>query len=92
MACPVCDHTMQNLGVPERRLWWCQRCGTLKEMEGTAERIELPLHLRHVLAAAKFDPPRWHRSQRASIDAIFTVHQESLSPPHITMGLLSRSF
>lgn len=35
MACPTCDHTMENVGcmhdpyhdVP---LFWCPRCGTLK--------------------------------------------------------------
>lgn len=36
MACPTCGHTMQNLGVdsgpgPTRRVFWCPRCGTLRE-------------------------------------------------------------
>lgn len=34
MACPSCDHTMQNIGIvnPEVQtpLYWCPRCGTLK--------------------------------------------------------------
>lgn len=30
MACPVCDHTMQNLGV-EPIVFYCKRCGTIKE-------------------------------------------------------------
>ncbi len=35
MACPVCEHTMHNVGVmPEPYtkvpLFWCPRCGTLK--------------------------------------------------------------
>jgi len=31
MACPNCDHTMQNLGVYNRRIFWCPRCGTLRD-------------------------------------------------------------
>jgi hypothetical protein len=31
MSCPVCNHTMQNLGVPDQRIFWCPRCGTLRE-------------------------------------------------------------
>ena len=31
MACPNCDHTMQNLGADDRRLFWCPRCGTIRE-------------------------------------------------------------
>lgn len=34
MACSNCDHTMQKLDVPDRRLFWCPRCGTVKN-EGT---------------------------------------------------------
>lgn len=36
MPCPVCDHTMQNLGLDQggRRTFWCPRCGTLKTDEG----------------------------------------------------------
>lgn len=32
MACPVCDRTMQNLGLDQagRRVFWCPTCGTLK--------------------------------------------------------------
>jgi hypothetical protein len=28
MACPTCDHTMQSIG---NQLFWCPRCGTLKD-------------------------------------------------------------
>ena len=31
MACPACDHTMQSFGVvPLGRLFWCNRCGSVK--------------------------------------------------------------
>ncbi len=30
MACPACDHTMQNLGLTADRVFWCPRCGTIK--------------------------------------------------------------
>ncbi len=28
MACPTCSHTMQSV---VDNVWWCQRCGTLKQ-------------------------------------------------------------
>jgi hypothetical protein len=37
MACPTCGHTLQNLGLSAgpvgmtRRVFWCPRCGTLRE-------------------------------------------------------------
>ena len=33
MPCPTCSHTMQNLGLDSagRRVFWCPRCGTLRE-------------------------------------------------------------
>ena len=32
MACEMCDHTMQNLGMSQSlaRVFWCPRCGSLK--------------------------------------------------------------
>lgn len=42
MSCPICGHTMQNLGVGDdpapmsRRVFWCPRCGTLREEVGDA--------------------------------------------------------
>lgn len=32
MACKICDHTMQNLGLAQSgaRVFWCPRCGSLK--------------------------------------------------------------
>ena len=32
MPCPICNHTMQNLGVEGERKFWCPRCGALKTM------------------------------------------------------------
>jgi glutaredoxin-related protein len=34
MSCPTCDHTMQKLSADPKHLWWCPRCGTLKEVVG----------------------------------------------------------
>lgn len=40
MSCPTCAHTMNDLGLsappltarePVRRVYWCPRCGTLRE-------------------------------------------------------------
>lgn len=38
MACPTCDHTMQNLGGTAHKYFWCPRCGTLRE--GTDSKME----------------------------------------------------
>jgi hypothetical protein len=34
MSCPTCSHTMQKLSAAPKHLWWCPRCGTLKEVVG----------------------------------------------------------
>jgi hypothetical protein len=38
MACPNCDHTMQLVSGPMieagNRVWWCPRCGTIKDCDG----------------------------------------------------------
>lgn len=45
MACPTCDHTMQLVAV---LLFWCPRCGTLKQEAGTTEVPALVKRLRHL--------------------------------------------
>lgn len=34
MSCPTCSHTMHKLSASPKHLWWCPRCGTLKEVVG----------------------------------------------------------
>jgi transposase len=38
MACPNCDHTMQQVSGPMieagNRVFWCPRCGTIKDADG----------------------------------------------------------
>lgn len=50
MSCPTCNHTMQNLGAEGQRIFYCPRCGTLKEYCGDFFRIELPYWLRQALS------------------------------------------
>lgn len=52
MPCPICDRTMQRLGMNDR-IFWCGSCGTLKECSGDIERITMPGDLQHVLATAR---------------------------------------
>jgi tRNA(Ile2) C34 agmatinyltransferase TiaS len=33
MPCPSCSGTMQNVGVPDSRVFWCPRCGTLRMVD-----------------------------------------------------------
>ncbi len=38
MACPTCDHTMQNVGDNGgRTVFWCPRCGGLKTRSAVPE-------------------------------------------------------
>jgi tRNA(Ile2) C34 agmatinyltransferase TiaS len=50
MACPTCNQTMQNLGVPGERKFWCPNCGTLKaEQTNGHVDIEAPTVIRRGL-------------------------------------------
>ena len=31
MPCPTCDHTMQLIAKSDEELFWCSRCGTIKD-------------------------------------------------------------
>lgn len=42
MACPTCNHTMQNLGMEAERKFWCNRCGTVKSYTGEFENVSVP--------------------------------------------------
>jgi hypothetical protein len=87
MSCPVCNHTMQNLGSPERRIFWCQRCGTLKEYTGDFSRVEMPLNLQHVLTAANLEKWKKNQSQHTQVSAAFFVHQFDEETPRIEQHL-----
>ncbi len=43
MACTLCGHTMQNLGVEGQRIFWCPRCGSIKSVVGEYESVTVPL-------------------------------------------------
>lgn len=51
MACPTCDHTMQNLGVNGQKIFWCNRCGTIKTVIGDYEEIEEPIWIQDIIYA-----------------------------------------
>lgn len=42
MACPKCDHTMQNIATIPTTTFWCPRCGTIKFIQGGHEESETP--------------------------------------------------
>jgi len=61
MACPTCDHTMQNLGVDSgvdkhKKIFWCPRCGTIKEVVKDHEQIEQTIWSRLIINEVKFQP------------------------------------
>lgn len=84
MACSVCNHTMSNLGSPERRIFWCPRCGTLREYTGDFQRVEMPMNLDKILQAARLLLAKKRVDEVAGIirvDAHFEVrHADEESP------------
>lgn len=92
MACPVCQKTMQNLGSPERRIFWCSGCGTLKEESGEFVRYELPRMLRDVVAAAKLPALAEDRTASINVAAMFDVRQVYMEPtPRIELAVFDAS-
>ena len=57
MPCPTCSHTMQR-AAPD--LWWCERCGTIKDRSGAAA-PKLVLLVREYAELKEWDCPGWHR-------------------------------
>lgn len=55
MPCPLCNHTLQNLGLnePGRRTFWCPRCGTLQTESGEHIEHEVPRVAPRGLSAAE---------------------------------------
>ena len=85
MSCPTCNATMQNLGSPGRRVYWCARCGTLKEVADDCARVELPGWLRHVVAAAQLRPGALNQTQSTAINGTFEIRQRDLEPPQVEL-------
>ena len=48
MPCLVCGHTMHGLGVPEKQVFWCPRCGALKTELGEREEWDVPRLVHYV--------------------------------------------
>ncbi len=78
MPCSVCGHTMHNLGVSGQRIFWCPRCGTLKDNEGTTfENNESPRWTK-MLAAAKWHEVQVEVSENQEITAALDATLRSL--------------
>jgi hypothetical protein len=87
VSCPVCGQTMQNLGTPERRVFWCAGCGTLKEETGDFSKVEMPASLRQVVAAANAFPGRADVRLHAAVKAVFKVDQIGGDIPTVKMEI-----
>lgn len=85
MACPVCDHKMQNLGVHEQRIFWCPRCGTLKMEDRGHRAIERTLWVRHIVSAAKMSRAVLNCSQHTSVKCMFAVDQQGTETPTVRL-------
>lgn len=91
MSCPTCQHTMQNLGVEGRRIFWCPRCGTLKEFSGDFERVETTINTRHIFEAARLEPAQRDRSQHTSVEVVFKVDQYDVERPRLEQMIFKAS-
>lgn len=60
MPCPNCDHTMQNLGVEAKFIFWCPRCGTVK----TETRKYVDGKPTGEITFEEHELPRWQRLPR----------------------------
>lgn len=85
MACPVCDHTMQNLGVEGRRVFWCPRCGTLKMEHSDHVDLESPTWIRQIKLASRFDGPRENVAQHTMVKCVFEANQHDLEPTQLQL-------
>ncbi len=89
MACPTCDHTMQNLGVNGQKIFWCNRCGTIKTVCGDYEEIEETIWIRNIIYAADLDT-RFNQSAQNIVKAIFNCRKYSGNPTKIVMKIDDR--
>ena len=89
MACPTCDHTMQNLGVENQKIFWCPRCGTLKTVSpsGDYEENEQTIFVKTILyrGKKKLTYPSYQNEQKCNVLADFTVNQQNLDHPTIEL-------
>lgn len=84
MPCPTCDHTMHNLGVPQKSIFWCPRCGTIKDEHAVTER---PSWLRRVSEIANLGPSVISTFQANSVKAIFHVRRRDLGAESIELEI-----
>jgi len=87
MACPICQHTMENLGSPSRRIWWCPRCGTLKEETGETGQVVLPIWLRNILESCDLAPRALGQSQCSGVRVTFIVRQVDREVPQLELQI-----
>jgi hypothetical protein len=52
MPCEICNHTVNNIGVEGRRIFWCPRCGTLRTENGDFINSESPWLVKRVRMSA----------------------------------------
>lgn len=90
-GCPVCRHTMQNLGVAGQRIFWCPRCGTLREYTGDFARVEQPLWILGVLRAAALCPKRQGTIQGRHVESSFKIEQRDLEEPRVELIVTDHS-
>lgn len=77
MPCPLCNHTMQNLGLATsgKRIFWCPRCGTLKtDRDGFFKEHEVP---RWSWMLTKFEGIKAEREYIASHKEESHAHSQS---------------
>ena len=86
MACPTCDHTMQNLGVNGQKIFWCNRCGTIKTVTVDFEEFEEPIWIRNIITKANLDT-RFNSISSTVVTAKFDCRREYKESTKLKMKL-----
>jgi len=69
MACPTCDHTMQNLNGGIEPWFWCPRCGTVSQapIEHNHDPPALVNRVVELLGSGSITPEQMELAERLGI-------------------------
>lgn len=80
MSCIRCDHTMQKVGD---HVWWCPRCGTLKEQTW----VSLVGYLNRAKNTTWTTPTDWEHVGEVTEEIAEAIEKERLCCPECGRGV-----
>lgn len=90
MACPICDHTMQDLGIKDisHNIYWCPRCGTLKTVN-KFNSISMTFWSKRIIEAARLSKAEQNVIQSSVVKVDYHVNQRDMSEIMISMDKIN---